>query len=201
MTGITSGSITSEDFNLADHTVDVDFDNATVSIDEMRMALDDVVTDRYPLSYANITREQAKVLINSDAAHLVVDVRDPDEYCGPYGHIPGSVSASWNYGVLQTEYDTLLPTSGHLVLVCRSGNRSVEAASWLNQHPDSSRFSLIHSDTLTVYNILGGIKSWIDVTPFDEPGPDAYPIDDCTEGLIFSWPMMMPAILGNSRNN
>jgi rhodanese-related sulfurtransferase len=188
------------------HTVEVEFDSSQVSIDDMRLALfaPPEGRDRYPLSYANITREQARALIDSGESSFVVDVRDSDEYCGPYGHIPDAVSSPWNNGTFKSEYETLLPTSGHIVLICRSGNRSAEASGWLD-YPYTAYalgFSQLHGDTLTVYNVLGGMLSWSDVTPLDEPGPDAYTIDDCIPDSIFSWPIMMPAILnGNSKND
>ncbi|MBZ4333581.1 rhodanese-like domain-containing protein [Corallococcus interemptor] len=72
-----------------------------------------------------------------------IDVREPDEYTGPLGHLPGAelvplgtleaASASW-------------PREQPLLLICRSGNRSAKAAQAL------ARGGFQH-----LYNLAGGM--------------------------------------------
>ncbi|MBZ4420221.1 rhodanese-like domain-containing protein [Myxococcus sp. RHSTA-1-4] len=72
-----------------------------------------------------------------------IDVREPDEYTGPLGHLPGAelvplgtleaASASW-------------PREQPLLLICRSGARSARAAQALAQR------GFRH-----LYNLAGGM--------------------------------------------
>lgn len=72
-----------------------------------------------------------------------IDVREPDEYTGPLGHLPGAelvpvgtleaASASW-------------PREVPLLLICRSGARSAKAAQMLAQR------GFKH-----LYNLAGGM--------------------------------------------
>lgn len=99
-------------------------------------------------AHVDVTGEQAKELI--DAAHppTVIDVRETNEYCGSGGHIPGASNYPWNSGVLQAKYEELAADSSILV-VCRSGRRSNEAAQFLA----SRGFS-------PVYDMIGGMRGW-----------------------------------------
>ena len=72
-----------------------------------------------------------------------IDVREPEEYTGPLGHLPGAelvplgtleaTSASW-------------PREAPLLLICRSGGRSAKAARALAQRGFSH-----------LYNLAGGM--------------------------------------------
>ena len=75
--------------------------------------------------------------------HLLVDVRTPEEFAS--GHIPGAVNIA-----LQTlpQQMATLPKEQPVVLYCRSGARSREAASMLSQ----GGFSDIYD--------LGGFIEW-----------------------------------------
>ena len=75
------------------------------------------------LQHTDVTFEQAKTLIDSDAPLTVIDVREPNEYCDQKGHIPGSLNYPWRSGILQKEYKQL-STDNPILVVCRSGNRS-----------------------------------------------------------------------------
>lgn len=76
----------------------------------------------------------------------IVDVREPDEWGGPLGHIPGAelvplagvsaAAASWD-------------PHGELVLVCRSGGRSGRAAALLAQ-----------AGFTRVISLRGGMQAW-----------------------------------------
>jgi len=79
-------------------------------------------------------------------ATRIVDVRDPDEFTGELGHVPcaelvplrniPSASTSWN-------------RDEAIVLVCRSGSRSGQAA-----------HALTASGFRRVVNMVGGMLAW-----------------------------------------
>ena len=75
--------------------------------------------------YLNITAEEAKALMDSEEGYIILDVRTQEEYDA--AHIPGAVL------ILHTEIadraETELPDMDQLILIyCRSGNRSKQAA-------------------------------------------------------------------------
>ncbi|MEA3225171.1 MAG: rhodanese-like domain-containing protein [Planctomycetota bacterium] len=100
-------------------------------------------------AHTDVTREQAKNLIDVAYPPTVVDVREAYEYCGSGRHIPGALNYSWNSGVLQAKYEEL-PVDSPILVVCRSGGRSNRAAEFL----DSKGFS-------EVYDMLGGMGGWL----------------------------------------
>ena len=76
-------------------------------------------------SYTQISQEQAKEMMARDDGHIVVDVRRQDEYDA--GHIPGAVLIP-NESI-GTERPEELPDLNQIILIyCRSGNRSKQAA-------------------------------------------------------------------------
>lgn len=79
----------------------------------------------------------------AEAAHLLVDVRTPEEFAS--GHIAGSVNIPLNE--LPSRMSEL-PTDQPVVLYCRSGNRSAQAADILRR----AGYNQIYD--------LGGIISW-----------------------------------------
>lgn len=76
----------------------------------------------------------------------LVDVRQPEEYTGELGHIPGTELV-----VLGTlpEHIQNLPKDQTIVFVCRSGGRSAQATAFAK----SQGFT-------EVYNMLGGMLLW-----------------------------------------
>ena len=81
-------------------------------------------------SYQQIDQETAKQMMAQDDGHIVVDVRRPDEY--ESGHIPGAICIP-NESI-GTEQPEELPNPGQILLIyCRSGNRSRQAAEKLFQ--------------------------------------------------------------------
>lgn len=76
----------------------------------------------------------------------LVDVRQPEEYEGDLGHIPGSELI-----VLDTLPDHLgdLPKDQTIVFICRSGNRSGKAAAYATMNGFNN-----------VYNMQGGMLMW-----------------------------------------
>lgn len=80
------------------------------------------------VEYRTITAQEAKQIMDSDAAAVVVDVRTQAEYDG--GHIAGAILLPLDR--IATDSLTQLPNKEQTVLIyCRSGNRSVQAASQL----------------------------------------------------------------------
>jgi len=101
------------------------------------------------LAHTDVTAEQARELIDSTDDLTVVDVREPYEYSGAGGHIPGALNYPFNSGVLEARYEEL-PMDGPVLVVCGSGSRSNRAANFL----DSMGFSMVN-------DMLGGMRAWI----------------------------------------
>jgi len=99
-------------------------------------------------AHTDVTPEQAHDLIDSVDGLIVVDVREPSEYCDARGHIPGAQNYPLNSGVLQARFEEL-PMDSPILVVCRSGGRSNQAANFL----DSQGFS-------TIYDMTGGMNAW-----------------------------------------
>ena len=104
-------------------------------------------------AHINVTTEEARDLINTMNNLIVVDVREPHEYCGWTGHIPGALNYPWSSGVLQARYEEL-PVDSPILVVSRDGrSRSNQAANFL----DSMGFA-------EVYDMMGGMNAWAQET-------------------------------------
>lgn len=76
-------------------------------------------------SYTQIDQETAKLMMDFDDGHVIVDVRRQDEY--DEGHIPGAICIP-NESITDS-MPSELPDLEQIILVyCRSGRRSKEAA-------------------------------------------------------------------------
>ena len=76
-------------------------------------------------SYTQIDQETAKLMMNLNDGHVIVDVRRQDEY--DEGHIPGAICIP-NESITDS-MPSELPDLEQIILVyCRSGRRSKEAA-------------------------------------------------------------------------
>lgn len=96
-------------------------------------------------SYRQISQEEAARMMEKDDGHIVVDVRRQDEYDA--GHIPGAVLIP-NEDI-GTEMPKELPDPDQIILIyCRSGNRSKQAAQKL--------FDMGYTN---IYE-FGGINTW-----------------------------------------
>jgi len=100
------------------------------------------------LAHTDVTVQQARDLIDTTSDLIVVDVREPHEYCSTNGHIPGALNYPWISGVLSERYEEL-PIENPILVVCRSGGRSNAAANFL----DSKGYSMVH-------DMLGGMSAW-----------------------------------------
>ena len=95
--------------------------------------------------YRQVTTEEAVNIMQTEENYVILDVRTVQEFAS--GHIPGA--ALLPNETIGTEDIPLLPDKDQLILVyCRSGNRSKQAAEKLAQ--------------LGYTNIVefGGINSW-----------------------------------------
>lgn len=96
-------------------------------------------------SYTQISQDEAKEMMEKDDGHIIVDVRRTDEF--ETGHIPGAICIP-NESI-GTEQPEELPDLNQIILVyCRSGNRSKQAAEKL--------FDIGYTK---VYE-FGGINDW-----------------------------------------
>ena len=76
--------------------------------------------------YTQITQEKAKEMMKAeDDGHVIVDVRRQDEY--DEGHIPGAILIP-NESIEDTRPDALPDLKQIILVYCRSGRRSKEAA-------------------------------------------------------------------------
>ncbi len=82
-------------------------------------------TPSEPATYRQISMEEAVTMMAEEENYIILDVRRADEFAA--GHIPGAVNvANESIG---TEAIPELPDKNQLILVyCRSGNRSKQAA-------------------------------------------------------------------------
>ena len=107
-------------------------------------------------SYRQISQDEAKEMMKKVDGHVIVDVRRPDEYAA--GHIPGAICIP-NESI-GTEMPPGLPDVEQIILIyCRSGNRSKQAAQKL--------FDMGYKH---IYE-FGGINSWTGETMIGEAAP------------------------------
>ncbi len=90
------------------------------------------------------TEELAEKLDSTNENVLFVDVREVDEF--KTGHVEGMINVPLS--TLKENY-TQIPTDSEVVLFCRSGNRSMQAAEILQD---------LGFEKIT--NVEGGIISW-----------------------------------------
>ena len=96
-------------------------------------------------TYRQISQEEAKYMMTKDDGHVVVDVRRADEYAA--GHIPGAILIPNEE--IGTERPAQLPDLDQIILIyCRSGNRSKQAAQ-----------KLFDMGYKRIYE-FGGINTW-----------------------------------------
>ena len=96
-------------------------------------------------SYTQIDQEKAREMMALDDGHVVVDVRRQDEYDS--GHIPGAILIP-NESITTTRPEELPDLDQVILIYCRSGNRSKQAAQKL--------FDMGYTN---VYE-FGGINTW-----------------------------------------
>ena len=105
-------------------------------------------------SYTQISQDEAKKMMEQDGTQIIVDVRMQEEYDS--GHIPGAICIP-NESI-GTEPPEELPDFDQIILIyCRSGNRSKQAAQ-----------KLFDMGYINVYE-FGGINDWTGEVVTKEP--------------------------------
>ena len=80
------------------------------------------------VTYMNITAEEAKRIMDSEEGYIILDVRAQEEY--DESHIPGATLIP--HTEIEARAEEVLTDKDQLILVyCRSGNRSRQAAAKL----------------------------------------------------------------------
>ena len=117
-------------------------------------------------SYTQISQDEAMEMMARDDGHVIVDVRRQDEYDA--GHIPGAILIP-NESI-RTQPPEELPDKDQIILIyCRSGNRSKEAAQ-----------KLFDMGYTRIYE-FGGINTWegeIVAAPPQEAPPEIWPTEE-----------------------
>ena len=109
-------------------------------------------------SYTQISQDEAKQMMQQDDGHVIVDVRRPDEFAA--GHIPGAICIPNE--TIGSDQPEDLPDLAQVILVyCRSGNRSKQAAQKL--------FDMGYTN---VYE-FGGIIDWTGEVVTETPDADS----------------------------
>jgi rhodanese-related sulfurtransferase len=102
--------------------------------------------------HTDVSPADVKTMMDAGGPLTIVDVREESEYCdstsSPPGHIPGAINMPWYSGYLEEHYGEL-PLDEDIVVVCRSGGRSNQAANYL----DGVGFT-------RVFDMLGGMNAW-----------------------------------------
>ncbi|MBD5399870.1 MAG: rhodanese-like domain-containing protein [Treponema sp.] len=77
------------------------------------------------MPYEQITQEDAKKMMDSEKDFIILDVRTPEEFAS--GHIKDAINIP-NETIFDKEPTELTDKSQLILLYCRSGSRSKEAA-------------------------------------------------------------------------
>lgn len=105
-------------------------------------------------SYRQISMEEAAIMMEEEEGYIILDVRTHEEYAE--SHIPGAVNIPNE--TIGTEEIPGLPDKEQLILIyCRSGNRSKQAAQKL---ADIGYTNIVE---------FGGIRSWTGETVSGTP--------------------------------
>jgi phage shock protein E len=96
--------------------------------------------------YQDIEASQLSQAPEEVKQYVCVDVRTDEEY--QEGHIPGAIHIP--HDQMETRHTELAPYKGQkILLICRSGRRSVFAANVLADHGFAN-----------LYNLKGGMLEW-----------------------------------------
>ena len=96
--------------------------------------------------YKDLTVNEFETMLAQNQTAQLVDVRTPEEFIE--NHLPGAINIDWR-GDGFTEKAQMLDKARPVLVYCRSGRRSAEAAKVL----DGIGFK--------TYNMKGGIMAWI----------------------------------------
>lgn len=131
--------------------------------------------------YRQIDQETARQMMALDDGHVVVDVRRQDEYDA--GHIPGAILIpNESIGCDSPE---ALPDYDQIILIyCRSGNRSKQAAQKLASMGYTNIYEFGGINTWTGEIVTGGQPAMLSFPSFDGGGPEYSVVLDSD---IVSW--------------
>lgn len=76
----------------------------------------------------NITQEEAKKIMDTAEGYIILDVRTPEEFAE--GHIPNAICIP-DYQIAEKAEDVLTDKNQMILVYCRSGRRSKNAAAIL----------------------------------------------------------------------
>lgn len=82
-----------------------------------------------------------------NAKPIILDVRTPQEYVGPLGHVEGSILIPLQELEMRLE-ELNQYKSEEIIVICRSGNRSGKAT------------ALLRNKGFNALNMLGGMLKW-----------------------------------------
>ena len=96
----------------------------------------------------SLNAEEVKALALPEDELLLLDVRQPEEYIGPLGHLPGASliplgELSFRLGEIDGYKDKTV------VCICKSGVRSAQATQFL-----------LNEGFQKVFNMTGGTQAW-----------------------------------------
>lgn len=96
--------------------------------------------------YSDLNVNAFEDRIAGDKTVQLVDVRTPEEYAE--GHLRGAFNIDWNAAGFEAKAQELLAKDRPVLVYCRSGRRSAEAAAKLGK------------DGYDVFNLTGGYLAW-----------------------------------------
>jgi rhodanese-related sulfurtransferase len=102
-----------------------------------------------------------EILLQSDPNLSLIDVRTPAELTGPLGKIPQARNVPLNEIEKNPEQ---FPAGKTLVLICRTGHRSLKGADLLAEHG------------YVVYSVQGGMQAWRKLHPLAQPSAGEVPL-------------------------
>ena len=101
------------------------------------------------LHYVGVWDVDPRDLSKVTSQVCLIDVREPDEFTGELGHIPGAKLIP--LGVLDAHLNEI-PKDKTVVFVCRSGGRSARAAA-----------HALENGYKSIYNLKGGMLLWTEL--------------------------------------
>lgn len=114
-------------------------------------------------AYLELQPQEVKRLMEQNGDVIIIDVRTPEEFVGPLGHIPGAVLRP----VKQIDdwvYEFSYEKDKRFIMVCRSGNRSRTAAKYFSRKGFQN-----------VYNMKGGMRTWNELNfPTEKTIPEEF---------------------------
>ena len=120
-------------------------------------------------SYQQIDQETAKKMMEADDGHVVVDVRRQDEFDA--GHIPGAILIP-NETITDARPEQLPDFDQVILIYCRSGNRSKQAAQKLFDMGYTNVYEFGGINTWTGELVTGGEPAVLSFDSFDGGGPE-----------------------------